>query len=96
MIGDSQAFLLDAMRSMLVDIKTGNGRSESGSAGVEESPKGAGPSAVGQSPVRAGPTAVRETILRVGGFQNFGKTGRGEAAVPVEVGLERDQPDQPG
>ena len=52
--------------------------------------------AAGQSPAVAGPTAVRETILRDGGSRNFGEIGRGETAVPVEVGLERDQPDQPG
>ena len=42
MIGRSQAFLLDAMRSMLVEVKRDNGRSESGSA--------EGSAAVGQSP----------------------------------------------
>ena len=29
-------------------------------------------------------------------MRDFGETGHGEAAVPVEVGPERDQPDQPG
>ena len=53
------------------------------------SPEGAGPTAVGQSPAGAGPIATE-----VGGIS--GETGRGEAAVPVEVGLERSQPDQPG
>ena len=32
MTGESQAFLLDAMRSVLVEVKRDNGRSESGSA----------------------------------------------------------------
>ena len=32
MTGESQAFFLDAMRSMLVEVKKDNGRSESGSA----------------------------------------------------------------
>ena len=95
-----QGFLLGVMRSMLVEIKRDNGRSESGSAegkaAVGENPKGAGPTAVGQSPARAGPTAVQETVLRDGGLRNFGETGHGEAAVPAEVGPERDQSDQPG
>ena len=34
--------------------------------------------------------------FRDGGLRNFGETGHGEADVPVEVGPERDQPDQPG
>ena len=66
MIGDSQAFLLDAMRSMLVGFKRDNSRSESGSvegsAAVGESPEGAGPTAVGQNPAGAGPTAVRRRV----------------------------------
>ena len=85
---------------MLVEVKRDNGRSESGSAegstAVGESPEGAGPTAVGQNPTGAGPTAVRETILRYGGLRNFGETGHGEAPVLVEVGPEKDQPDQPG
>ena len=93
-IGESQAFLLDAMKSMLVEVKRDNGRSDSGtaegSAAVGESPDGAGPTAVGQRPARAGPTAVRETILRDGGLRNFGETGHGEAAVHAEVGPTRD------
>ena len=101
MIEESQAFLLDAMtRSTLVEAKRGNGRSEfgsaEGSADVGESPEGAGPTAVGQSPAGARPTAVREMIFRDRGLRNFGETGHGEAAVPVVVGPERDQPDQPG
>ena len=98
--GESQACLLDAIRSMLVEVKRDNSRSESGSAegsaAVGESPEGAEPTAVGQSPTGAGPTAVRETILRYGGLRNFGETGHGEAPVLVEVGPEKDQPDQPG
>ena len=94
MIRESQAFVLDAMRSMLVEVKRDNGRSDSGtaegSAAVGESPEGAGPTAVGQRPARAGPTAVRETILRDGGLRNFGETGHGEAAVHAEVGPKRD------
>ena len=62
MIEDSQAPLLDAMKSMLFEFKRVNGRSESGSAEgsavVGESPAGAGPIGVGQSPAGAGPTAV--------------------------------------
>ena len=89
-----EGVLLDAMRSMLVEVKRDNGRSEfgsaEGSAAVGESPEGAGPTAVGQRPARAGPTAVRETILRDGGLRNFGETGHGEAAVHAEVGPKRD------
>ena len=52
-MGESQAFLLDATRSMLVEVKRDNGRLESGtsegSAAVWESPQGAGPTAVRQS-----------------------------------------------
>ena len=70
-IGDSLTVLLDAMRSKLVEFKTDNGRSESGSAegsaAVGEGPEGAGPTAVGQSPEGSGPSAARETILRDGG-----------------------------
>ena len=80
---------------MLVEVKRDNGWSESdsaeGSAAVGENPEGAEPTAVGQSPAGAGLTAVRETILRDGGLWNFGETGHGEAAVPVEVGLQRDR-----
>ena len=51
MIGGSQAFLSDAIRSMLVEVKRDNGQSASGSAegsvGVSESPEGAGPTAAG-------------------------------------------------
>ena len=79
MIGDSQAFLLDTMRSMLVEFNKDNGQSESGSAegsaAVRESPEGAGSTPVGQSPARVGPTAVRETILRDGGFAEFRRDG---------------------
>ena len=100
MIGESQAFLLDVMRSMLVEVKRDNGWSESGSAdgrlAVEESPEEAGPTAVRQSPAGAGPAAVREKISRDGNLRNFGETGHGEAAVPAEVAPERDQSDQPG
>ena len=67
MIGESQAFLLDAIKSMLVEVKRNTGRSESGgaegSAAVGKSPEGAGPTALRQSLVGAGPTAVRETIF---------------------------------
>ena len=100
MIGGSQAFLSDAIRSMLVEVKRDNGQSASGSAegsaAVEESPEGTGPTAVGQSPAGGGPTSVRETVLRDGGFRIFGATGQGEAAVPVEVSPEWDKLDQPG
>ena len=60
-------FLLDAMRSMLVEVMRDNGQSESvsaeGSAAVGESPEGVGPTAIGRSPAGAGPTAVREVIF---------------------------------
>ena len=100
MIGEARR-LLDAMRSMLIKFKRDNGRSKSGSAegsaAVGESPEGSGPTALGQSPAGAGPTAVRKTIWRDGGLRNFGEMGHGEdAVVPVEVGPERDESDQPG
>ena len=92
-------FLLDAMRSMLVEVMRDNGQSESvsaeGSAAVGESPEGAGPTAIGQSQVGAGPTPARDTILRDGGLRNSGETHAG-SAVPVEVDRAKDQPDQPG
>ena len=81
-------------------LNEGHSQSESGSAegsaAVGESPTGAGPTVVGQSPAEVGPTAVRETIVRDSGSRNFGATGRGETAVSVEVGPERDQSDQRG
>ena len=80
--------MLYAMRSMLVEFKRDNGRSESGSA--------EGSAVVGESPAGAGPAAVRETIVHAGGLRNFGETGHGEAAVPIAVGPERDQPNQSG
>ena len=47
MLGEGQAFSLDAMRSMLIEVKTDNGRSETGSADssatVGECPEEAGP-----------------------------------------------------
>ena len=72
-IAECQAFSLDAMRSMLVEIKRDKGRSESGSA--------EGSDAVRESP--------EETSLSDGGLQNFGEMGLTEAAVPVEVGPDR-------
>ena len=100
MIGDSKASSLNIMRSMLVDFVRNDGKAESSSAecsaAVGESPTGAGPTVVGQSPAEVGPTAVRETIVRDSGSRNFGATGRGETAVSVEVGPERDQSDQRG
>ena len=78
-IGESQAFLLDAMKSMLVEVKRDNGRSDSGtaegSAAVGESPEGAGPTAEGQKPAGAEPTAVRQTISHDGGLRNFRRDG---------------------
>ena len=99
-IGDSQASLLDAMRSMLAEFKRDNGRSESGSAegsaAVGASAVWVAPTAVGESRARARHTAVPDMIFRDGGLRNFGEMGRGQAAAPVEVGLERGQPDQSG
>ena len=85
---------------MPAEFMRDDGQSESGSAEgsatVGKSPAEAGPTALGQSPAGVGPTAVRETILRDGGSRNFGAIGRGETAVPVDAGPEREQPDQPG
>ena len=93
MTGDSQAFLLDAMRNMLAEFIRDDGPSESGSAegsdAVGESPAGAGRTAVGQRPAGAGPTAVREMILRDGGLRNFREMGRGEAARWIQRGVSQ-------
>ena len=96
-----EGVLLDAMRSMLVEVKRDNGRSEfgsaEGSAAVGESPEGAGPTALGQGRVQGqGLLLYERRFLRDGGLRNFGETRHGEAAVPVEVDPETDQPDQPG
>ena len=81
MIGDSKAFLLDDMSSMLVEFKRDNGWSEyggaEGSVAEGENPAEPGPTDVGQSPAGAGPTAVRETILHDKGLGKFGETGSG-------------------
>ena len=100
MVGGSPAVLWDSMRSMLVEVKLDNSRSESGSA--------EGSAAVGESPRRGRTHCCRVESSRGrvycctrddfcdGGLRNFGETGHGEAVVPAEVGPERDQPDQPG
>ena len=98
-----QASMMLAMRDMMAEFMRNKGRSESSSAGSSaagrERPRGAEPSAVRTSVAAgglAGDTAAgREITLRGEASRNLGATGRREAAVPVEVGPARGQPDQP-
>ena len=101
MVEQGQASMMLAMRDMMAEFMRNKGRSESSSAGSSaagrEGPRGAEPSAVRTSVAAvAGDTAAgRETALRGEASRNLGATGRREAAVPVEVGPARGQPDQP-
>ena len=96
-----QASMMLAMRDMMAEFMRNKGRSESSSAGSSaagrEGPRGAEPSAVRTSvaAVAGNEAAGRETTLRGYASRNHGATGRREAAVPVEVGPARGQPDQP-
>ena len=100
-VEQGQASMMLAMREMMAEFMRNKGRSESSSAGSSaagrEGPRGAEPSAVRTSVAAvAGDTAAeRETTLRGEASRNLGATGRREAAVPVEVGPARGQPDQP-
>ena len=100
-VEQGQASMMLAMRDMMAEFMRNKGRSESSSAGSSaagrEGPRGAEPSAVRTSVAAvAGDTAAgRETTLRGEASRNLGATGRREAAVPVEVGPARGQPDQP-
>ena len=65
---------------------------ESTAAGRQNSAAGA---ATGGGGARGYTTAARETIFREDASRSVGVTGRRGAAVPVEVGPARGQPDQP-
>ena len=82
----------------------GNGAEDS--AAERGSQQGAEPTAAARQTSAAGAasagggargytTAARETILRDDASRSFGVTGRRGAAVSVEVGPARGQPDQP-
>ena len=100
-VEQGQASMMLAMRDMMAEFIRNKGRSESSSAGSSAAgrvgPRGAEPSAVRTSVAAvAGDTAAgREITLRGEASRNLGATGRREAAVPVEVGPARGQPDQP-
>ena len=99
MTEEKQASMMHAMREMMAEFMTNNGRSESGSAegsaAVGGSPRGAEPTAAREPSAgaaatgggaRGDTTAGRETTLREDASRKFGVTGRREAAVAVEVG----------
>ena len=102
-VEQGQASMMLAMRDMMAEFMRNKGRSDPSSAGSSaagrEGPRGAEPSAVRTSAATggvAGDTAAgRETTLHGDASRNLGSTGRREAAVPVEVGPARGQPDQP-
>ena len=100
LLRERQASMIEDIRKMSVEFKRDNGRLDSGgaegSAAARERSAGPRPTAVRQRPAVAGPAAVRGTILGDGGLRNFGETGQAEAAFPVEIGPERDEPDQLG
>ena len=107
MIKEKQVSMMHAMRKMMAEFMRNNGQSESssatGSAAVGASPRGAEPTAARQTSAAAAAGGVargetterREITLREDASRNFGVTGRRGAAVPVEVGPARVQPDQP-
>ena len=102
-VEQGQASMMLAMREMMAEFMRNKGRSESSSAGSSasgrEGPRGAEPSAVRTSVAAGGvagdKAAGRERTLHGDASRNLGATGRREAAVPVEVGPARGQPDQP-
>ena len=103
MMEEKQASMMHAMREMIAEFMRNNGRSESSTA-VGGSPRGAEPTAARETSAAAaaaggvarGDTpAGRETTSREDASSNFLVTERREAAVPVEVGPARGQPDQP-
>ena len=103
MMEEKQASMMHAMREMMAEFMRNNGRSESSTA-VGGSPRGAEPTAARETSAAAaaaggvarGDTpAGRETTSREDASSNFLVTERREAAVPVEVGPARGQPDQP-
>ena len=79
------------------------GNSAEDSAAVRGSPRGAEPTAARQisaaaaaagAGARGDTTAARETTFRHDASRNVGVTGRRGAAVPVEVGPAKGNPDQ--
>ena len=95
----------------MTELMRGNGRSESssaeGSAAQGGSPRGAEPTAARETSAAAAAAAAggvargdtiagRETTLREDASRNFGVTGRRGAAVSVDVGPARGQPDSHG
>ena len=102
MMEEKQASMMHAMREMMAEFMRNNGRSESSTA-VGGSPRGAEPTAARETSAAAAAGGVargdtpagRETTSREDASSNFLVTERREAAVPVEVGPARGQPDQP-
>ena len=109
-IEERQASMTHDMREMMAELMRSNTPSESSSAedgaAVRASPRGAEPtaaarqiSAVGAATAGGGArgytTAAREMTIREDASRSVGVTGRRGAAVPVEVGPARGQPDQP-
>ena len=106
MMEDRHASMMHAMREMITEFVRNNDRSESssaeGRAAAGGSPPGAEPTAARETPAaavaggiaRGDTTAGRETTLREDASRTFRVTGRRGAAVPVEVGPARGQPDQ--
>ena len=79
MMEERQASMVHAMRDMMAEFTRNNGRSESSRA--------EGSAAVAGRPREAESIEARETTLREDASRNFGVTGRGGAAVSVEVSL---------
>ena len=106
MMAEKQASIVQDEREIMAEFMRNNGPSESssakGSAAARESSRGTEPAAVRETSVaaavggraRGDMTAARWTTLREDASRNFGVTGRRGAAVPVEVGPARGQPDQ--
>ena len=89
-------------RARPTDVRYSSGVEGTAVADVRKSSRRAIPTAVRST---SGPSgdgfvpdtrAERETILRHDDSRNYGKMGRGEAVIPVDVGPQRSQPDQSG
>ena len=101
---ESSAVIRPSRRGAEPTAVRGNGAEDS--AAERGSQQGAEPTAAarqipaaGAATARGGArgytTAARETTFREDGLRSVGVTGRRGAAVPVEVGPARGQPDQP-